>query len=71
MSSHAFQSSPHPLLTADPTRLDAHFGHCLGARSSLHRMRGVVEGINALLLPRFLSTLVVSTLLVSAVCWWA
>ncbi len=71
MPSLALQTSQTPPLAADPTRLDAHFGHCLGARSSLHRMRGVVEAIDALLMPRFLSTLVVLTLLVAAVLWWA
>ncbi len=71
MNSIAFQSSQRAPLAADPTRLDAHFVHCLGANSSLHRIRGAVEAIDALLLPRFLSTLVVSTLLVSAVLWWA
>jgi hypothetical protein len=58
MNSHG-----HVLCDADPTRLQAHLGHCADARGRLHRLRGVMAAMDAQLQPRFVCTLAVLALL--------
>ncbi len=53
----------------DPTHLQQHLGHCVSARSRLHGMRGAAEVVDAFVSPRFVSTLLVLSLVLVALAW--
>lgn len=48
--------------TPDPTHLQAHRNHCADARGALHRLRGTFAAADALIQPRFLSTVAAAAL---------
>ena len=51
---------------SDPNDLYLHLQQCADARGRLHRLRCVVEAIDGLVAPRFVTTLGVTTLLMVA-----
>lgn len=51
---------------SDPNDLNLHVQQCADARGRLHRLRCVVEAIDGLVAPRFVTTLGVTTLLMLA-----
>ncbi len=53
----------------DPTQLHEHLGHCATTCSRWHRMRGALEAVDAFVSPRFVSSLVVAVLLLTALAW--
>lgn len=62
-------SAPPSTPRADPTQLQQHLAHCVAACGRLHRLRGVADAVDAFVAPRFVTTLVVLALAISAATW--
>ena len=56
-------------VNADPTRLNDHLRQCVCALGPMHRARCAVESLDAFLAPRFVSLLLVMTVLVLVVAF--
>jgi hypothetical protein len=61
--SATLRSTDHAALAPrpDPTHLDAHVRACVDARGPLHRMKCGAEALDALIAPRFITSLALVT----------
>ena len=65
----ATSALPTPEAANDPTHLQTHLVHCAAMCHRLHRLRGTFELMNAFVLPRFVSTLVVLLAAAALIAW--
>ena len=68
-TTRAIPALPMPDAANDPTHLQTHLVHCAAACHRLHRLRGTFELMNAFVLPRFVSTLVVLLAAAALIAW--
>lgn len=63
--------TPSPSPRLDPTRLDDHFRQCATACGPWHRLHCIVESLDGLMAPRFVTTLVLTVLVIIGLLWSA
>ena len=61
----------HTVPPAPRGGLGVHMAHCARARGRLHTLRQLGEGLHALLVPRFVSTVAVLALVLAGLAWLA